>query len=181
MGSPFGLRIARVAPTDKNTSPYRLDIVLLGGLTELRSLNLMSTHVRGAGILQLKRLAMLQNLNLQCTQLGDEGLAAITSLSSLRALDLGFTGITDRALAFFRVTGSQDDPAGSHGLMKLATMNLNGTRIDGPGLANLADLTHLHTISLDGSQVSIRPVRVLLRSIFKKIAHAVSGLAVTIV
>jgi len=65
--------------------------------------------------------------------------------------------------------------------MKLATLNLTGTRIDGPGLANLADMTHLHTISLDGSQVSIRPMRVLLRSISKKIAQTVSGRGATIV
>ena len=104
--------------------------------------------------MQLKGLVLLRSLNLQCTQLGDEGLACITSMSSLRELDLGFTGITDQALAFFRVTDSQDDHAGPHGLMKLAVLNLKGTRIDGPGLANLADLANLKTIYLDSSQVS---------------------------
>ena len=49
----------------------------------------MSTHIRGAGLLQLKGLVLLQSLNLQCTQLGDEGLACITSMSSLRELDWG--------------------------------------------------------------------------------------------
>ena len=75
-------------------------------------------------------------------------------MSSLRALDLGFTGINDQALAFLRVTDSQDDHAGPHGLMKLAVLNLKGARIDGPGLANLADLANLKTIYLDSSQVS---------------------------
>ena len=49
-------------------------------------------------------------------------------MSSLRALDLGFTGINDQALAFLRVTDSQDDHAGPHGLMKLAVLNLKGAR-----------------------------------------------------
>ena len=77
-----------------------------------------------------------------------------TSMSSLRELDLGFTGITDQSLALFRVTDSQDDHAGPHGLMKLAVLNLKETRIDGPGLANLADLANLKTIYLDSSQDS---------------------------
>ena len=130
------------------------DIVALGGLTELRSLNLMSTHVRGAGLSRLKGLAVLQSLNLQCTQLGDEGVACITCMSSLRTLDLSFTGITDRALAYFRVSDSDESHAGPHGLTELTSLNLKGTRIDGPGLANLSGLTHLTSIWLDGSQVS---------------------------
>jgi len=34
------------------------DIVPIGALTELRSLNLMSTHIRGAGLLRLKGLVL---------------------------------------------------------------------------------------------------------------------------
>ena len=133
------------------------DIVPLGDLTELRVAEPDVHSHPSAGLLQLKGMVLLQSLNLQCTQLGDEGLACITSMSSLRELDLGFTGITDQALAFFRVTDSQDDLAGPHGLMKLGVLNLKETRIDGPGLANLAnlaDLANLKTIYLDSSQVS---------------------------
>ena len=38
--------------------------------------------------------------------------------------------------------------------MKLAVLNLRGTRIDGPGLANLAGLADLKTIYINSSQVS---------------------------
>ncbi len=126
-----------------DTSVTDEDIGPLSALTELRSLNLMSTNVRGVGLTQLKGLTLLQSLNLQCTPLGEEGLASITNLSSLRNLDLAFTGVTDRALAYFRVTDSHNGHAGAHGLVNLASLNLKGTQIDGPGLANLAGLTKL--------------------------------------
>lgn len=77
--------------------------------------------------------------------------------------------------------------AGSYRIDKTLTgkpivkVDLSFSEIDADRIRVVGNLPHLQFLSLLETSVSIRPMRVLFRSISKKIAQAVSGLAVTIV
>ena len=130
------------------------DIVPLSALTELTALNLMSTHVQALGLAAFRNLILLQTLNLQNTDLIDEGLAGITGLTALRSLNLSHTAVSDGALTFLETTGEQGEGADTRGLKQLVSLNLQGTRIQGEGLAHLAGLPRLRALSLAGSRIT---------------------------
>ena len=113
----------------------------------------MSTHVQGVALMQLRHLVLLQTLNLRNSHLVDEGLAGIAKLTALRSLNVGSTAVTDKVLVFFE-TPDAHGVAVSHGLENLVSLNLQETRIKGPGLVHLAGLPRLRTLSLSGSQIT---------------------------
>lgn len=95
------------------------DIISLSALTGLRALNLMSTHVRGLALADLRGLVMLQTLNLENTNLVDEGMAGIAGLIALRSLNVSHTTVTDSALAFLETASGHREGAESRGLKNL--------------------------------------------------------------
>ena len=129
------------------------DMNALSGLTELRALNLMATQVRGPFLGQFRGLTKLQTLNLQNCELTDAGLEGITELTSLRSLDLSHTGITDIALASFQTLRRAESESGRP-IMELASLNLQGTKIEGQGLEHLGGLPRLKALSLSGCMVT---------------------------
>ena len=70
----------------------------LAALTELETLHLDGTGVRGEGLKHLQRMKKLKELYLENTRLDDNGLAIIGSLRSLTWLELAGTEVTDAGL-----------------------------------------------------------------------------------
>lgn len=67
-------------------------------VTELRSLFLGGTKITDAGLQTLQRISNLHEVYLDGTAIGDDGLKHLAELRSLKALSLGDTQITDSGL-----------------------------------------------------------------------------------
>lgn len=114
----------------------------LGGLTQLRFLNIGQTRATDAGLAHLKHLSQLQSLDLVETRVSDAGLAHLRGLEQLRYLNLAADRVTDVGLAHLE------------GLDQLSTLFLQGTRVGDAGLKHLEGLNQLETLQLTNTQVS---------------------------
>ena len=88
------------------------DLARIGGLTQLRRLDLLSGGVGDAGLVHLQGLRDLRSLNLAGTRVTDAGLELLGDMRSLRALDLKQTQVTKDGLR--RLRGRRPDLAVAH-------------------------------------------------------------------
>jgi hypothetical protein len=106
-------------------------LVHLRDLKYLESLNLWSTKASDPGMQHLIGLSKLKSLNLTGTGVGDEGVAALAGLKDLQQLHLGNTAITDNATTHLTE------------LEQLQRLDISGTAVTDPGLSSLQTLTEL--------------------------------------
>ncbi len=112
------------------------DVPLLRPLTNLATLDLSNTkvcgtHIRGAGLRELRTLASLTTLSFGPSQISDAGLDQISELRNLRILDLPYAEITDAGLLKLK------------DLKQLTKLNLTATKIGDAGLRQLGQCKHL--------------------------------------
>ena len=120
----------------------------LAGAPNLRSLNLTGTQVTDAGLRRLAELPALRELGLGNTGVTAAGLEALSELSKLERLDLGFGFDVDDAAAATLAKNSTS--------LRTLTARLEVTDA---GVAALATLPHLETLSLSGEGVTDAGVR----------------------
>ena len=73
-------------------------LVNIKGLTTLRWLQLRNTKVTDSGLVHLEGLTKLQSLDLLNTNVTDAGLVHLKGLTQLQSLDLRSTAVTDAGL-----------------------------------------------------------------------------------
>ena len=78
------------------------DLVHLGQLRNLVSLNLKGTRITSAGLVHLKGLNALQVLHLERTGIDDNGAVHLAGLQQLKYLNLYGTRVTDKTLVHLR-------------------------------------------------------------------------------
>jgi Leucine-rich repeat (LRR) protein len=135
-----GKPVVRLNLTGKLVSD--IDLVHLGGLAQLRALELSQTQVTDAGLARLIGLTKLRQLDLSINVLTDAGLAHLRSLSQLRALNLRFTLISDAGLAHLK------------DLPQLQVLKLDGTQVTAEGLKHLRGRTRLQELDLSATKVT---------------------------
>jgi serine/threonine protein kinase len=133
----------------------------LANLTELTSLGLDSTQVRGPGLKSLEGMKSLGSLYVAMTPLTDEGLEHLKGLTGLGILFLNGTQVTDAGVAHLRgLTGLhtlnlRHDKVTGQGLENLKGLKalcLGYTQLNDDGLKRLAELTDLETLELWGKR-----------------------------
>jgi len=112
------------------------DLKHLGGLTELRYLDLTRTRITDAGVAYLGGLTGLEQLRLDVTPITDASLEHLKGLTRLQRLDLSGTKITDSGLEHLK------------GLTELRYLSLIHDRIADAGLAHLKGLSELRGLDL---------------------------------
>jgi uncharacterized protein (TIGR03067 family) len=135
-------------------------LACLGGLSDLRELDLGRTRITDKGLVHLRGLTSLQTLSLVRTPVSGEGLAHLKGLRDIRGLYLVRTQVTDanlihlkgvtslRELTLVRTPVTDAGLAHLKGLTDLRLLNLTGTNVTDRGLADLKELTNLDTLSL---------------------------------
>jgi WD40 repeat protein/serine/threonine protein kinase/Leucine-rich repeat (LRR) protein len=118
------------------------DLRLIGKLTDLRYLLVMSPDVGDDGLRHLRGLAGLTHLVLSTTGVTDSGLAHLRHLTNLEILELSGTQITDLGLADL-----------TH-LKKLRRLDLNATKVKGKGLRHLHELNNLGLLTLGNTGIT---------------------------
>lgn len=108
---------------------------IVGSLSSLRSLNIASTNITGAGLRHLKSLHSLQFLSAGgCFYIKDEGAISLGELHSIDHVDLSLCDLTDRSLA----TLSK--------MSKLQNLNISGNQFTNRAVACLSQLKSLRTL-----------------------------------
>ncbi len=123
------------------------DLVVLEGLSNLRTLNLDHTATSDEGLKSVARARNLVALSLTNTQVSDTGLGEIGTLTGLEDLRLDRLPITDAGLAHLRA------------LPRLKKLSLFKTLITDRGLVDLKELPSLERLSLDDTQVGDEGLR----------------------
>lgn len=118
------------------------DLARLGGLKNLRLLDLSANPVGDAGLESIARMENLEWLLLYDTQVTSSGLAHLSRLPRLRSLGLGGCKVTDEGLAHLR-----QFPA-------LESLDLRRTLVTDDGMRRLAGLKTMKAIWLDETEVS---------------------------
>ncbi len=108
----------------------------LKGLTDLKELDLGTSHISDAGLVHLKGLTKLESLSLSDTLISDTGLEHIKGLTDLEELDLRYTKYVDAELVHLKR------------LTRLKELDLSGTQITDAGLIHLKELTNLKSLGL---------------------------------
>lgn len=111
----------------------------LAPLTELESLILISTRVRGTSFQYLENLKSLRELTLTSSEFSDEGMERIGTMTSLEELRLDDTTVTDQGMPYLEK------------LHELRLLNLQGSLISDEGLESIAHLTQLLELYLGGT------------------------------
>ncbi|MDO4583146.1 MAG: hypothetical protein Q4D62_03480 [Planctomycetia bacterium] len=111
----------------------------LAPLSELESLILISTRVRGTSFQYLENLRSLRELTLTSSEFGDEGMERIGTMTSLEELRLDDTAITDQGMPYLEK------------LHELKLLNLQGSLISDQGLEAIAGLDQLLELYLGGT------------------------------
>jgi hypothetical protein len=149
----------------------------LRGLTDLQSLTINWANITDAGLENLSGMTELRTLGLgACENVTGSGLGFLRGARGLRVLNLSFSGITNEGLAFVRrlapltelnIGGMHlDDSSLVHlrGMQSLEKLELGWTNpIEGPGLVNLEDLTHLRFLGLANDPVTDEAIDHLAR------------------
>jgi hypothetical protein len=152
------------------------DLVAIGNLGRLRSLNIIKARMTDAGLANLSGTSGLRSLSLSGMPITDAGLGHLT-LTRLRWLILQEVLITDASLRrldgltgleYLGLSGTGVTDAGLvqlRGLTGLTGLALENTRVTDAGLAHLKGLTKLKDLWLGGSLVRPEGVRDLRRSL----------------
>ncbi len=118
------------------------DIARLGGLSELKSLDIERTAVTDIGLAQLASCTKLESLYLSDTQVTDAGLYHFRQLPKLKILYLNRTAVGDDGLAHLRRMTS------------LEWLWLERTSVTDAGLTRLSGLKNLKRLYLGGTSVT---------------------------
>lgn len=102
-------------------------LVHLEGLTHLRVLSLIGTEIGDAGLEHLKGLTRLNVLHIENTRVTDAGLIQIEKLTELRKLGLAGNAVSNAGLAHLK------------GRVSLRELNLYGTRVTDAGVQQLRE------------------------------------------
>jgi hypothetical protein len=155
-----------VVAVDLDDRASDLDLVHVGDLTRLRSLQLSRSRVTDAGLEYLQGLTSLKRLTLRSTGVTDAGLAYLTGMTNLEELRLAQTGCTDAGLAHLsalhrlKILGlarTQVTPSGLARLKAAKSLEqviLGGTPIRDEELVQLNGMSRLKLLGLGGSHVS---------------------------
>ena len=117
----------------------------LGGLTDVRSLNLGGNEpkITDAGLVHLKAFKKLETLLLPPVAATDKGLAQVAELTTLKNLDIGFfSPATDTGFGHLKR------------LTSLKSLNVSYTAIGDAGLEQLKELPNLETLTLNSTKVT---------------------------
>jgi hypothetical protein len=118
------------------------DLVPLGNLKELQSLDLSASQVTDTGLERLPELKGLRTLYLGGTNVTDAGMEHLANLKELQSLSLGATKITDAGLGSLK----------GFGLLQM--LYIEATKVTDAGLENLKDLKDLQLLFLSDTQVT---------------------------
>lgn len=111
-------------------------------LDHLLSLTLSGRAIAPTDLEWIGRSRSLRILELRQADINDSGLSILANARRLRRLDIGFSDrVTDAGLASLR------------GLLELEEFSISGARLNGPGLAHLADLPALRSLRLGSCQI----------------------------
>ncbi len=105
-------------------------------LSELKTIELVSTKTTNEGLKYVKDLHNLKSLDLTLSKVTDQGLVYLKGLKGLTHLKLSHTVITDEGLKELR------------GLTELKSLSLANTKITDAGLAELANFENLEVLDL---------------------------------
>jgi len=146
----------------------------VGGMKNLRVLQLPMTSARDSDISFLAQLTGLEELNLAGTDIGDDTIALVKQLPRLRKLNLNHTKITNRALASLaecktleELHIAQDgikDISALAGMANLKVLSISDDPVDDSCIPTLHTLPRLSTLLINRTNMS--PSAVL------KLAHA---------
>lgn len=118
------------------------DLTRLGGLRNLRLLDLSGNPVGDAGLAAIAGMEKLKWLFLYDTKITSAGLARLAGMIQLRSLALGGCEITDEGLEFLEQ------------LPALEALDLRKTKVTDAGMRRLAGLKSLKAIWLEETQVT---------------------------
>jgi hypothetical protein len=118
------------------------DMVLLGDVPNVHSVNLSGTRVTDAGMTHLPRLTSLERLDLSETKVTDMGLAELKGMTGLEAIDLRGTSVTDAGMVHVS------------GLIRLQRLDLHHMQVTDAGLRHLKGLPGLLTLGLAGTRAT---------------------------
>jgi hypothetical protein len=119
-----------------------LELVHVGNLTRLRSLQLSQSAVTDSGLAYLQELTSLKRLTLKSTGVTDAGLAHLKRLTSLEEIRLQATGCSDAGIANLST------------LPHLKVLGLANTKVTVAGLARLKGADRLEQVIIPGTQVT---------------------------
>jgi hypothetical protein len=126
------------------------DLVHVGRLTHLNTLDVTGSDITDDGFENLKHLTQLRELYLVETKITDAGLENLEGLTKLQWLDLGGTKVTDAGLRHLR------------GLAQLRSLALYDTDITDAGLEDLKWLGQLESLNLYGVKITDAGVKHLI-------------------
>ncbi len=139
LGVDYFFNIVAVDLDDRATD---LELVHVGNLTRLRSLQLSQSEVTDSGLAYLQGLTSLKRLTLKSTGVTDAGLAHLKGLTSLEEIRLQATGCSDAGLAHLSA------------LPRLKILGLANTRVTAAGLARLKAASRLEQVIISGTRVT---------------------------
>jgi internalin A len=119
-----------------------LELVHVGNLKRLRSLQLSESEVTDSGLAYLQGLTSLNRLTLKSTGVTDAGLAHLKGLTSLEEIRLQATGCSDAGMAHLSA------------LPRLKILGLANTRVTAAGLARLIAASRLEQVIIPGTRVT---------------------------
>lgn len=135
---PNNLGMLFVGTLGEKTDADERIVKPLSGLTGLKMLRLHRTGMTNKGMEYLRNLRSLRSLELTETGVSDAGMAVLKDLPALEYVDL-WTATGDAGLKYLGQSPN------------LRWLRIRITRIQGPGLAELANLAHLERLCLSGS------------------------------
>jgi internalin A len=119
------------------------DMEWIGGLKDLKRLDLSLTYVSDRGIERLAKLERLEELNLDTAEsITDAAVAFLRANHRLRRLNLRGTDVTDTGLEYVAT------------LTALTSLDIRETQVTDVGLEHLAALSQLEELDLGGNKIS---------------------------
>jgi Leucine-rich repeat (LRR) protein len=118
------------------------DVSMIGQLTNLESLKIVSNSTIDKGFNQLKDLRKLINLSIVSTPLNDDNMKFLDDLKELRELILAETQITDSGLVHLQASKN------------LVVLDLGHTKISDLGLKNLKSLSNLEYLDIRNTNIT---------------------------
>lgn len=132
----------------KSAKVTRTGLEAIGGLAQLRTLDLIGIPVADGELAFLTSMTQLQALTIDGATVSDAGMAHISGLRHLRILDLDTEDVSDSGIAQLKP------------LVKLQLLRLGRSRITTEGLSNLRDMPALEMLVIAGSNIDdLAPIR----------------------
>jgi len=118
------------------------DLKQLGGLPDLKTLDLSLSHISDQGMQELKDLPGITELNLYFAEyVTDEGIAALKGWKKLNKLNLHGTKVGDTGLEHIA------------GIATLESLDVGSTLMTDVGLERLTNLTNLKRLTMGGNEL----------------------------